>query len=64
LIVIYILAKDLGNFLVILVNHDGFIITQEQKKAESKADDELKIKIYNDIRAIAISWFRQVYKKR
>jgi hypothetical protein len=27
LIVIYILAKDLGNFLVILVHHDGFIIT-------------------------------------
>lgn len=49
---------------MILVHHDGFVITQEQKKAESKADDELKIKIYNDIRAIAISWFRQVYKKR
>ena len=39
IILSWILLLDLGNFLVILMHHDGFILTQEQKKAENKVDD-------------------------
>jgi len=63
-IMIWILLLDLINFIVILTHHDGFIRTQEQEKAENKIDDELKIRIYNEIRVITISWFKKIHKYR
>ena len=53
-IMLWLVAKDTNNLLVIFVHHDGFTRTMEEKKNADKADDELKIQVYNQVRAIAI----------
>jgi hypothetical protein len=42
-IMVWITCMDMLNFVVILINHDGFTRTKEDKIAADKADDNLKV---------------------
>jgi hypothetical protein len=53
---------DIKNFLIILAKHDGFTRTKEDRIAAFKTDDSMKIRLYNETRAIVILLFKKIVK--
>ncbi len=51
---------DLKNLAFILIHHDGFTRTKEEKIAANRADDALKLQLYNEIRAVVISLYQRI----
>ena len=62
LLMIYIISMDIKNFLIILAKHDGFTRTKEDRIAAIKTDDSMKIRLYNETRAIVILLFKKIVK--
>ena len=62
LLMIYIVSVDIKNFLHILIFHDGFTRTKEDRIAAFKTDDNMKIRLYNETRAIVISLSKKIGK--
>lgn len=62
LLMIYIVSVDIKNFLHILLYHDGFTRTKEDRIAAFKTDDNMKIRLYNETRAIVISLSKKIGK--
>jgi hypothetical protein len=60
LLMIYIVSVDIKNFLHILIFHDGFTRTKEDRIAAFKTDDNMKIRLYNETRAIVISLSKKI----
>ena len=60
IITLYIVTQDIGNFVKILTNTNGFINTMEDNMLIVKVNDNVKLQLCNEIRAIAISLFNKV----
>lgn len=58
----WLMAMDVRNFVIILLHHDGFTRTMEEKNAAGKADDTIKVQVYNEVRALVISLFLKIVR--
>ena len=59
-IMLWIQMMDLKNITLILINHDGFTRTKEEKIAANRADDASKLQLYNETRAVVISLYQRI----